>query len=183
MPKIIAKKQDWLILGYKLFSEKGISGIVVEKMAKKLKVNKSSFYWHFKTKMKFMELLVRFWIHNETKQIIDVTNSKKNGSEKVRTLIALIYRQSPFLDFIFYLKSYAKQEKEIQKIIDNVEQKRLEYSIELLQEIGYSKSDAEIKSRLLYKHFLGYHEVIRYKKQSPDYLEEIKLELNQIIEY
>ena len=53
MPKIIAKKEDWIILGYKLFSKKGISGIVVEKMALKLSVNKSSFYWHFKTKKDF----------------------------------------------------------------------------------------------------------------------------------
>lgn len=183
MPKIIAKKDDWLILGYKVFAEKGISGIVVEKMAKKLKVNKSSFYWHFKTKKKFMELLVKFWIYNDTKRIMNLTKSKKTGSEKVRTLITLIYRQSLFLDFIFYLKSYAKKEKEIQNIIDLVEQRRIEYSIELLQEIGYSKSDAIIKSRILYKHFLGYHETIRYKKQSPNYLEEVELELKQIIEY
>ena len=45
MPKIIAKKEDWIILGYKLFSEQGINGLVVEKMAQKLNVNKSSFYW------------------------------------------------------------------------------------------------------------------------------------------
>ena len=54
MPKIIAKKQDWINLGYKLFSEKGIAGIVVEKMASILNVNKSSFYWHFKTKKEFV---------------------------------------------------------------------------------------------------------------------------------
>ena len=50
MPKIIAKKQDWVDLGYRLFSEQGISGIVIEKMSEKLKVNKSSFYLYFKTK-------------------------------------------------------------------------------------------------------------------------------------
>ena len=41
MPKIIAKKEDWILLGYKLFSEMGMNGIIVEKMALKLKVNKS----------------------------------------------------------------------------------------------------------------------------------------------
>ena len=54
MPKIIAKKEDWINLGYRLFAEQGVSGINVENMAKILKVNKSSFYWHFKTKKEFI---------------------------------------------------------------------------------------------------------------------------------
>lgn len=58
MPKIVAKKEDWIKLGYKRFADQGVSGINVEKMAKALKVNKSSFYWHFKTRKDFIEQLV-----------------------------------------------------------------------------------------------------------------------------
>ena len=55
MPKIVAQKKDWIELGYKLFSETGISGIVIEKMSKILNCNKSSFYWHFKAKKEFIQ--------------------------------------------------------------------------------------------------------------------------------
>ena len=60
MPKIIATKEDWINLGYKTFSEEGEKGIIVEKMAIKLKVNKSSFYWHFKTRKHFISDLTMF---------------------------------------------------------------------------------------------------------------------------
>ncbi|MBT6005581.1 MAG: hypothetical protein HOG79_07675, partial [Prolixibacteraceae bacterium] len=73
--------------------------------------------------------------------------------------------------------------KKIQKIIDKVDNQRIEYANKLLQEIGYSKQDAKIKSTLLHKHFIGYHEVIRYKKQNIDYQKEVKMELNQFIKY
>ena len=183
MPKIVAKKEDWIILGYSLFSDQGVSGIIVEKMAKTLKVNKSSFYWHFKTKKDFIEQLIMFWINNETERIIHLTNSKKTGLQKFKTFIVLIYKQDPFLDFIFYLKRYAKKEKKIQIIIDKLENQRIEYANSLLQEMGYSKQDANIKSTLLYKHFIGYHEIIRYKKQNINYHKEVKIELNQFIKY
>ncbi len=183
MPKIVAKKEDWINLGYKLFAEQGVSGIIVEKMAKILKVNKSSFYWHFKTKKDFIEQLVMYWVNNETERIINLTNNKNPGLEKFKTLVALIYKQDPFLDFVFYIKRYAKKEKKIQLIIDDIDNKRIEYATNLLQEMGYSKQDAKIKSTLLHKHFIGYHEVIRYKKQNPNYPEEVKIELNQIIKY
>ena len=183
MPKIIATKEDWINLGYELFSEQGVSGIIVEKMAKTLKVNKSSFYWHFKTKKDFIEQLILFWIKNETEQIISLTDSKKPGLQKFKTLIALIYKQDLFLDFTFYLKRYARNEKKIQIIIDKIDNQRIEYANKLLQEMGYSKQDSKIKSTLLHKHFVGYHETIRYKKQNINYQKEVKIELNQFINY
>lgn len=183
MPKIIAKKEDWISLGYRLFSEDGVSGIIVEKMAKLLRVNKSSFYWHFKTKKNFIEQLAIFWINSETERIINLTNDKKIVSQKFKTLVALIYKQDPYLDFVFYLKRYARKEKKIQIIIDKIETKRIEYANQLLLEMGYSKQEAKIKSTLLHKHFIGYHEVIRYKKQNIDYEKEVKKEISQIIKY
>ena len=183
MPKIVAKKEDWVNIGYKLFSEQGASGIIVEKMAKILKVNKSSFYWHFKTKKEFIEHLILVWIDKETERIIDLTNSKKTASQKFKTLLALVYKQDLFLDFIFYLKRYAIKEKKIQIIIDEIDDKRIKYTYDLLLEMGYPKKDANIKSKLLYKHFLGYHEMIRHKKQKFDYQKEVKKEINQFIKY
>ena len=183
MPKIVAKKGDWINLGYRLFSEQGVSGINVEKMAKTLKVNKSSFYWHFKTKKDFIEELIKYWINNETERIIDLTNDKKSGLQKFKTLVALVYKQDPFLDFIFFLKRYAIKEKKVRKIIDQIDNQRIEYTYDLLLEMGYSKQDATIKSTLLYKHFVGYHEMIRHKKQKNDYQKEVKKEINQFIKY
>ncbi|MBW1612495.1 MAG: TetR/AcrR family transcriptional regulator [Deltaproteobacteria bacterium] len=183
MPKIIATKEDWINLGYKTFSEEGEKGIIVEKMAIKLKVNKSSFYWHFKTRKHFISDLTMFWVTNATEQIIYLTNIRKTAKEKVKTLVSLIYKKDPYFDFFFFLKRYAQKEKKIQEVIDSIEKKRIEYAKDLLMELGYSKKEASIKSAILYKHFLAYHEIIRYKKQSNNYEQEVKEEINQFIKY
>ena len=183
MPKIVATKEDWLHLGFKRFSENGISGIVIEKMAEKLKVNKSSFYWHFKTKKEFIQQLIEFWINHETERIIQLTNNEKSALQKFKTLIRLSYKKMPNQDFIFYLKRYAQKEKKIKGIIEKIDFERIEFVRSLLKEMGYSEQDANIKSSLFYKHLIGYHEMIRYEKQSIDYPEEVRKELNQFIEY
>lgn len=182
MPKIVAKKEDWIKLGYKTFANQGYSGIVVETMAKVLKVNKSSFYWHFKTKKEFIRQLIMFWKEKETDRIINLTKDEKSGVEKFKAMIPLIYKQDPFLDFIFYLKSYARKEKEIQVFVDNIDKMRIDYTRTILHEMGYSEEEAKIKAGVLYKHYIGYHECLRYKEQSPDYVKEVQIELNQIIE-
>lgn len=183
MPKIIAKKEDWVILGYKLFSEKGISGIVVEKMALNLNVNKSSFYWHFKTKKDFLNEIISFWVSTDTNNIITMVESKPLGKEKFNGLIEFAFKKEPNLDFIFFLKRYALKDKKIQTLIDKIDSQRIDYTKNILIEMGFSENEAFIKSALFYKYLIGYHEMIRYKKQSENYIEEVKNELNQFIKY
>ena len=183
MPKIIAKKQDWINLGYKLFSEQGIAGIIVEKMAKKLKVNKSSFYWHFKTKKDFIDQIVSYWVSESTNQIISLTNSEKLGKEKFSKLIELSFKKDPYLDFNFFLKRYALNNIEIQSIIDHIDDLRIEYTKNILIEMGLNENEAKMKAELFYKYLIGYHEMIRYKKQSKNYEAEVKKELSQFLKY
>jgi len=70
MPKIIATKKQWVKLGYRTFAQHGVKGIVIEKMAAKLKVNKSSFYWHFKTKQRFIDEIISHWVSVDTKRLL-----------------------------------------------------------------------------------------------------------------
>lgn len=183
MPKIIAAKQDWIILGYKLFAEHGIRGIVVEKMATILAVNKSSFYWHFKTKTDFVNVIIEQWVESDTNGIINSISSDLSGKEKLDKLVMISFKKEPYLDFIFFLKRYALQNKKIQTLIDRIDNRRIDYTKNVLEEMGFPEEDADAKSKLFYKYLIGYHEMIRYKKQPKDYTTHVKKELNQFIKY
>jgi AcrR family transcriptional regulator len=183
MPKVIVQKKEWIKLGYQLFSQEGISGIVVEKMSKKLNCNKSSFYWHFKTKKDFVTEIVSYWVSESTNQIISLTNSEKSGKEKFSKLIELSFKKDPFLDFNFFLKRYALKNKKIQSITDKIDNQRIEYTKTILTEMDFTENEAKIKALLFYKYLIGYHEMIRYKKQNKNYAIEIKTEINQFIKY
>ena len=182
MPKIVAQKIDWLKLGYKFFAEKGISGIVVEKMSKQLNCNKSSFYWHFKTKKEFIRQMVNYWVENKTKKIIEIISAEDNASQKINKLIDITYCKMPYLDFIFYLKRYAVKDKSISIIIDDVDNQRIDYVKRLLTEYGYKDNEAKIKASLLYKHLIGFYEMTRYKELDDNYITEVKKEIDQIID-
>lgn len=91
MPKIVATKEDWIKLGFKLFSESGERIIVVDKMSRKLKCNKSSFYWHFKSRKIFIDAILNYWIQSETADIIQQVNSIEQPKEKLLKLIEIVF--------------------------------------------------------------------------------------------
>jgi len=87
MPKIVCSKEDWIKLGYSLFAFKGVDGLIVEQMAVKLKCNKSSFYWHFKNKKKFIDEIVTYWILLETQGVIDHVKAQNSPTKKYEAFL------------------------------------------------------------------------------------------------
>ena len=126
---------------------------------------------------------MNFWIEIETKQIIKLTESESSALKKFKLLVTLSYKKMPNQDFIFYLKRYAKKERKTKKLILKIDEQRMAYVKTLLMKMNYSEKDAAVKSSLFYKHLIGYHEMIRYEKQSSEYEHEVKIELSQFIKY
>ncbi|MEM7035367.1 MAG: TetR/AcrR family transcriptional regulator [Bacteroidota bacterium] len=181
MPKIVAQKQDWIELGYQRFSESGVAGINVDRMSATLKCNKSSFYWHFKSKKDFIDGLVQYWMETDTQAIIDQVNAQPTAKDQFLKLVELSFKKDAHLDFVFYLKKYAQSRKEIKAIVAGIDVERIVYVRALLQGMGHSEDQAAIKANIFYRYLIGYHETIRYETQPKNYLSEVIRELKHFI--
>ena len=182
MPKIVATKDQWIELGYHLFSQTGIRGLNVDKMSKELKCNRSSFYWHFKTKSDFVHQVIDHWIKVETDQVILEVEKCKTDKEKLQKFLMIAFKNEPYLEFAFFLKRYAKNNKYAQSIVDKIDKRRLRFTADLLEKNGYSKRESEIKANIFFKFLIGHHELNKNKTQSKNYLKPIKKELKHFLE-
>lgn len=182
MPKIVANRIDWIKLGHELFTQAGEKGIVIEQMAKRLECNKSSFYWHFKTKKAFIDAIVEYWIELDTNQIISAVSKEETAEAQFHQLIKLTFKKDPYQDFVFYLKRYAQSNAALNQLIDQIDQDRINFVADLLIKLGYTSKEAIAKAQLFYKYLIGYHEMIRYKKQSRQYVKEVRKELHHFID-
>lgn len=178
MPKIVATKIQWIKLGYQLFSENGSKGLNVDVMSKKLKCNRSSFYWHFTSKNEFVNELVDYWINTYTLEVISKASKATDPKEKLLKLFEIVFKKDSSLDFIFFLKKYGQKNKAIKKIVEQIDSKRIAFGSGIFMEMGYSKQEAAIRSSVIYKYLIGYHETMRFKKQPKNYLDEVIKELN-----
>lgn len=181
MPKIVADKSEWIKLGFELFAEQGISGVVVEKMAERLKCNRSSFYWHFNSKKEFIYQIINTWIESDTNEIITLTERVESPENKLKTLVEVVFKEDPYIDFVFHLKRYALKNKNIQKIIDEIDHRRISYVFSILKDLGLTEAESSIKAQIFYKYLIGYHEMIRYKKQDKNYVEQVYEELKHFL--
>ena len=61
-----ARKSDWIEAALLLLQREGVEAVRVEALARRLRVSKSGFYWHFKDRRDLLTQLVDYWAHEYT---------------------------------------------------------------------------------------------------------------------
>lgn len=56
------KKLPWVLVGYDIFASEGLNGLKIEAIARKVKINKSSFYHHFADIEIYIEYLLDYHV-------------------------------------------------------------------------------------------------------------------------
>jgi len=168
MPATKVEKSKWLKLGIKEFSIKGVQGMNVEQMAKRLNCNKSSFYWHFKSKEKFLNEMIQYWFENSIKSITEVVGKESNPKERFEKFIKQSFKDKSRKDLMYHLRVLSKTDSKVKELLNYLTSKRLLYTSSLIQELGYSHKEAEIKSEILLNFYIGWYETNKYKTSNSD---------------
>ncbi|MEM1120977.1 MAG: TetR/AcrR family transcriptional regulator [Bacteroidota bacterium] len=80
-------KKDWIIQGYKTFATTGPQGLKIERLAKALQKNKSSFYHYFSDMEWFIEQLLDYHLA-QVKTISQKEAASRNLDELIAVMVA-----------------------------------------------------------------------------------------------
>ena len=77
-------KLDWIKHGLVTLARDGPNALRVEAMAKKLRVSRGSFYWHFRDIKDFRSQLLRSWEDRSTDQVIQDLDMSRGSARSSR---------------------------------------------------------------------------------------------------
>lgn len=163
MPATKVEKNKWLKLGIKRFSISGIQGINVEQMAKTLNCNKSSFYWHFKSKKMFLSEVIKYWFENSVNPITTELNKECSANERFEKFITISFKDKSRKDLMNHLRKLSQTDTKISEILNSLTSKRLTFICLLIQDLGYNKKEAKVKSEILLNFYIGWYETNKYE--------------------
>jgi AcrR family transcriptional regulator len=151
MKKIIKSKIDkntWLSHALDLFAIKGEQGVKVEVLAKQLGVTKGGFYWHFKNRNDLLMQLLDYWVTEYT-EIISKNMALNTLAPKQRLMsISQMVSEHNLTRYDLNFRSWAKQNAEVNKKLEQVTLARLHSIREPLRALGFEGDELEMRSRL-----------------------------------
>ncbi|MCR9219555.1 MAG: TetR/AcrR family transcriptional regulator [Alphaproteobacteria bacterium] len=144
-------RDDWVRAAYAMLAEGGAASLSVERLAARLGVTKGSFYWHFKDRADLLDALRRRW----TQQLVITRVEAAGGApeEKVAHLLDIVVRstrQRRGGSLELAMRSWARRDAETARVVEAVDQERLDYTAGLFRQIGFDPEEAEARAFLLY---------------------------------
>jgi len=148
-------RDDWLEVALAAMLARGVTGVRVERLARALGVTKGSFYWHFKDRQDLLAQLLAYWCE-ELSQSVEREAERLSGSPEDRLLgllDAIIRRNLNRYDRA--VRAWATFDPIVAAAVRRVDEERLDCVRNLFLEMGFSKAEAELRSRFSYYYVVG----------------------------
>lgn len=146
--------QDWMAAAFDALASGGVEAVRVDVLAKRLKVTRGSFYWHFKNRRALLNALQEMWRAEQTEDVIaQVEALEKPPHEALHALLTLCFRDDGALEKA--MRAWAESDPAVQQLVAEVDQRRIGYLAKLLNGMGFTKPKATVRARIAYRAWLG----------------------------
>ncbi len=153
--RISLTRQDWEQAALALIAEKGVSGLAIEPLARRLGITKGSFYWHFPGRDELLAAALRRWEHQDEENLEKAFQAKDKPSERLENFIWRTTEQT--LTHKIHLALCAEHQNAlISEVLGRVTNRRIEFLARALEELGLDEAAATKRATLLYSAYVGY---------------------------
>jgi AcrR family transcriptional regulator len=170
--------EGWLEAARVVLIEEGIGMVKVDRLARRLKVTRGGFYYHFKSHHALLEDLLKRW-RTQNKFVPDGLDAS-TPAEAYRSLITitdvLIHEKGFDPQFDMAVREWARISVPVHEVVDQVDAQRIKELNRILVGLGCKPKEAEIRARVFYYHQIGYYsmgvtEPVRTREENlPTYL-------------
>jgi AcrR family transcriptional regulator len=147
-------RQDWVNAALNVLIEEGAEAVKVDILAKSLKITRGSFYWHFKNLDDLLEAIICEWQTSSKDIAQKVEKVGGDPSKKLLHLFKIAARDDDRLEKA--MRIWAIYDARAAAAIAQVDRQRLEYLQYLFLQLGFSKTDAEVRAQIAYSVRLGW---------------------------
>jgi AcrR family transcriptional regulator len=146
-------KAQWLETALSVLQAEGVDGVRVERIARKLGISKSGFYWHFENRDDLHEQMLAYWAEEFT-AVVRARVGRLGGSARDRLrAVAEMILEHDLARYDLAMWAWAQSDPAVAKRVRAVYRRRVEFIGGLFRELGFEGDELEMRTRL----FVVYH--------------------------
>lgn len=151
-------RSAWIQAATEVLAEEGISGLRVEVLAKRLKVTKGSFYWHFQDRRDLLLAVLEVWKDGRIRDIVKQTRAEPGKELDQIYHVIDVYsasrsRRGAMIELA--VRDWARRDSDAAAIVAEVDDWRLRCARDLFLACGVPMEEASSRCMLLYAYVFG----------------------------
>lgn len=157
-PRVQLDRDAWVLAATDVLADEGIAGLRVEVLAKRLKVTKGSFYWHFQDRRDLLIAVLQTWRDGRIRDIVKQTRAQSGHELEQIYHVIDVYsasrsRRGAMIELA--VRDWARRDPDAGAIVAEVDEMRLRCARELFLACGVPLDEASSRCMLLYAYVFG----------------------------
>lgn len=151
--------EGWLEAAKVVLIEEGIGNVKVDRLARRLKVTRGGFYYHFKSHHALLEDLLKTWRTQNrfVTEGLDTSTPRASYEALTRLTDILIHERGFDPQFDLAVREWARISIPVAEVVNAVDQERIHALTRILLGLGCKPKEADIRAKVFYYHQIGYY--------------------------
>jgi AcrR family transcriptional regulator len=151
-------REVWLDGALALLVEGGIDAVRIQPLSKRLRIARTSFYWHFSDRETLLAALSDRWVARSSDPMVAACAAfAETETEAMLNLISCFLSDASFDSRLeFAIRSWALQDPAMMARLNDEDERRLAALIAMFHRWGHAALDAETRARAVYLTQIGY---------------------------
>lgn len=147
MPNRVTKAQ-WLQAALDILIEEGVEALRIERLAKRIGISRSGFYWHFKDSDDLRKEIVEYWAFETTDRVVELLNETPMDAKQKLLYIAQQVLKNELTNYELGIQALGKNDPSLMPRINKCYQSRLDIVLECFTEVGFTGIELELRARV-----------------------------------
>ncbi len=148
----------WIEAAYAMLIEGGVEAVKILPLARRLRLSRTSFYWHFADREALLAALVRRWQEKNTGNLIQRTEAPAETVNEAVLNLFDCWISSELFDAALDLamRDWARTDAGLRAAFEEADAARVAAIRVLFRRYGYSEEEADVRASTIYLTQLGY---------------------------
>ncbi len=145
-------REVWLEAAHELLVHSGIEAVTIQSLSKRLKIARTSFYWHFEDRQSLVTALADRWASRTSDGMIAACKAfAETEAEAMLNVIGCFLGDKAFDSGLeFAIRAWAQSDPQIMDRVHREDLARLEALVQMFNRWGHFGVDAETRARTVY---------------------------------
>lgn len=149
-------REDWIALARKALIASGVDDVKVDVLARRLRVTRGSFYWHFKHRQELLDALLEDWKVNNSREIAAIEGRAADGGELIELFRVWLGEDPSYPSFDFAIRGWARKSKTVAAAVRRIDENWISLFQAYFERSGLKAPESFVRARILYFHQVGY---------------------------
>jgi len=151
-------REDWLATAKKILVQSGVDDIKIDRLAKRLKVTRGSFYWHFRSRSDLLSAILKDWEVRNQVEISQIQDRWAETGPDLNEVSAIWLGEDPdFQAQDLAIRSWGRKAPPVAQAVHRIDEAWIDLFSQLYRQDGYDADQSLVRARIAYFHQVGYY--------------------------